>query len=85
MGGTAIFAVANIYALLIRSCSALSFHLCSFANGQQEELNALDIFHKFFLVARHDALFSAPLNAAHRLRLLDLGTGTGIWAIDMAM
>lgn len=39
----------------------------------------MDIFHKFFLVARKDALHSAPVikNQA-KFKILDLGTGTGI-------
>ncbi|QPG96082.1 hypothetical protein C2857_003113 [Epichloe festucae Fl1] len=51
-----------------------------------EELNRMDIFHKFFLVARDEALFASPLdpNRDQPLRILDLGTGTGIWAINVA-
>lgn len=56
------------------------------ANCQQEEMNRLDIFHKFFLVARHNDLFSyeIPQIRSRRPRILDLGTGTGIWAINVA-
>lgn len=45
----------------------------------------MDIFNKFFCVARRSKLHNAPLdpNAAPH-RILDLGCGTGIWAIDMA-
>ncbi|KAL1875318.1 hypothetical protein VTK73DRAFT_10155 [Phialemonium thermophilum] len=51
----------------------------------EEERDRLDIFHKFFTVARRGQIHSAPLfpnQAPHRV--LDLGCGTGIWAIDMA-
>lgn len=49
------------------------------------EKDRMDIFHKFFLVARREALHSARLMPNYdTLRILDLGTGTGIWAIDMA-
>lgn len=45
----------------------------------------MDIFHKFFQVARKDVLHSAPLTPNYDgPRILDLGCGTGIWAIDMA-
>lgn len=45
----------------------------------------MDIFHKLFLVARYEQLHSAPLiPGGDNIRILDLGTGTGIWAIDMA-
>ncbi|KAJ6436750.1 methyl transferase [Purpureocillium lavendulum] len=49
----------------------------------EEELNRLDIFHKFFLVARDNALFVRNLHDGRPLRILDLGTGTGIWAINV--
>jgi tRNA1(Val) A37 N6-methylase TrmN6 len=53
-------------------------------NSTQEELERLDIFHKFFLMAQDGALFSAPLDTRANLRILDLGTGTGIWPIDVS-
>lgn len=54
--------------------------------GDQNEKDRMDIFHKFFLVARRDQLHSTPFipNYDRGPRILDLGTGTGIWAIDMA-
>ncbi|KAI1090193.1 methyltransferase LaeA [Rostrohypoxylon terebratum] len=54
----------------------------------EEEMDRMDIFHKFFLVARRDdnasygGLCQRPL--PHQPRILDLGCGTGIWVIDMA-
>jgi ribosomal protein L11 methylase PrmA len=52
----------------------------------QREQDRLDIFHKIFLVARHEELHRAPIrpNNYGPTRILDLGTGTGIWAIGMA-
>jgi predicted O-methyltransferase YrrM len=51
----------------------------------QQEKDRLDIFHKLFLVSRQGALHKAPLIPSNGPpRILDLGTGTGIWAIDMA-
>ncbi|KAI1082012.1 methyltransferase LaeA [Whalleya microplaca] len=53
----------------------------------QEEMNRMDIFHKFFLVARQfDGDFGGLYRRQlpNRPRIMDLGCGTGIWAIDMA-
>lgn len=51
----------------------------------EPEKDRMDIYHKLFLVARRDQLHQAPMppNWAQP-RILDLGCGTGIWAIDMA-
>ncbi|KAI8691550.1 Secondary metabolism regulator LAE1 [Fusarium sp. Ph1] len=48
-----------------------------------EELNRLDIFHKVFLVARGNKPFHCPI-MRKTPRIMDLGTGTGIWAINVA-
>jgi hypothetical protein len=52
----------------------------------QQEMDRMDIYHKFFSVARREVLHSTPFTPNYDLgpRILDLGTGTGIWAIDMA-
>ncbi|KAM5350026.1 hypothetical protein ACJ41O_006531 [Fusarium nematophilum] len=44
--------------------------------------NGLDIAHHFMVMLKGDRLFEAPL--ARPSHILDIGTGTGIWAIDMA-
>ncbi|KAF2277869.1 LaeA-like protein [Westerdykella ornata] len=53
----------------------------------EAEKDRMDIYHKLFLVARRDKLHSAPVPTDAtwgQPRILDLGCGTGIWAIDMA-
>ncbi|ETS81901.1 hypothetical protein PFICI_06903 [Pestalotiopsis fici W106-1] len=54
----------------------------------ENELDRMDIMHKFFTVARRQdaragGLHEAKISSAEP-RILDLGCGTGIWAIDMA-
>ncbi|KAH8195872.1 hypothetical protein TruAng_009948 [Truncatella angustata] len=53
----------------------------------EDELDRLDIFHKFYTVARKEDAFGGLHEAVistNNPRVLDLGCGTGIWAIDMA-
>ncbi|ESZ91031.1 hypothetical protein SBOR_8573 [Sclerotinia borealis F-4128] len=53
----------------------------------EQEMDRYDIFHKFFQVAMGGVLHSKNTKFTNNFdgpRILDLGTGTGIWAIDMA-
>lgn len=52
----------------------------------QPEKDRMDIYHQFFAVARRGQLHQAPVPSEPHLqpRILDVGCGTGIWAIDMA-
>jgi hypothetical protein len=52
--------------------------------AHQAELNKLDIFNKFFMVARRDHPFTSPLHNRETPRIMDLGCGTGIWGIEVA-
>lgn len=47
------------------------------------EQDRLDMQHEIFLRTMNRKLFAAPINT-ESLEVLDLGTGTGIWAIDFA-
>jgi SAM-dependent methyltransferase len=47
------------------------------------EQRRLDLQHHVFLLLLQGKLFHAPI-ASHPQHILDIGTGTGLWAIDMA-
>ncbi|KAF4125106.1 hypothetical protein GMORB2_3945 [Geosmithia morbida] len=49
-----------------------------------EELNRLDIFHKVFLVARDGLGLDYALRKDRPVKILDVGTGTGIWSIHVS-
>ncbi|KAI5800576.1 S-adenosyl-L-methionine-dependent methyltransferase [Pyronema domesticum] len=48
----------------------------------EKEQDRLDIQHEVYRLVWNDKLHGAPLTKPHRV--LDIGTGTGIWAIEMA-
>lgn len=51
----------------------------------EPEKDRMDIYHKLFTVARREQLHQAPIpQHGEPPRILDIGCGTGIWAIDMA-
>ncbi|WDK11138.1 methyltransferase domain-containing protein [Colletotrichum graminicola] len=54
----------------------------SCSESRLAEQDRLDIFHKLIFLARKSKLHDALL--PDRAQVLDLGTGTGIWAIDVA-
>lgn len=54
----------------------------AFPNDEQEQ-SRLDLLHHVYLLALGGELTMAPLSEDIR-RVLDFGTGTGIWAIDFA-
>ncbi|KAJ6437961.1 cyclase/dehydrase family protein [Purpureocillium lavendulum] len=54
----------------------------SFPNDDQEQ-DRLDMIHHVYCRALDDRLFLAPIDPTG-LHILDIGTGTGIWPIDLA-
>ena len=50
-------------------------------NDEQEQ-SRLDFYHHIFLMMLGGSLYTAPID--HPQNVLDVGTGTGIWAIDFA-
>lgn len=52
-------------------------------NDEQEQ-DRLDLLHHIFLLILGGKLYDAPINPTRLKRVLDIGTGTGIWAIDFA-
>lgn len=49
--------------------------------NDEDEKERLDIMHEMFLTMMDRELFLAPLSDSPR-RVLDLGAGSGIWALD---
>ena len=57
---------------------------CDDRGSNDEEANQhLDIGHNLYLKPLQNHLFLAPINP-NPAQILDLGTGTGVWAIDVA-
>ena len=50
--------------------------------NDEAEQERLDLFHHIFLSLLGGKLYTAPLDNPQRV--LDVGTGTGLWAIDFA-
>lgn len=50
--------------------------------NDEVEQERLDFYHHIFLLLLGGKLYTAPLDNPQRV--LDVGTGTGIWAIDFA-
>ena len=50
--------------------------------NDEGEQDRLDLYHHIFLLVLGGMLYTAPLQNPQRV--LDVGTGTGIWAIDFA-
>lgn len=54
-----------------------------FLPNDDKEQERLDLVHHVFRISLDGALFLAPISSDIK-RALDIGTGTGIWAIDFA-
>ncbi|RDW84633.1 methyltransferase [Coleophoma cylindrospora] len=51
--------------------------------NDEEEQDRLDLLHHIFRLALHGSLVSAPIGPTPQ-RVLDVGTGTGIWAMEFS-
>lgn len=53
------------------------------APNDEKHIEAFDVAHQWLTMMQKDKLYLAPIGDNPQ-RILDIGTGTGIWAIDMA-
>ncbi|KAK2752436.1 putative SAM dependent methyltransferase [Colletotrichum kahawae] len=53
------------------------------APNDEKQIEGFDVTHHFMLLLMNNHLFGAPVEGKN-LKILDVGTGTGIWAIDVA-
>lgn len=51
----------------------------------QTEQDRLDFVHHMLMLTTHKKHFHAPIKKEQLKRVLDAGTGTGIWAIEVGM
>ncbi|KAL2214259.1 S-adenosyl-L-methionine-dependent methyltransferase [Sarocladium strictum] len=54
------------------------------AANDEKQMNSMDINHHALTLACGDKLYLAPLDESKVQKVIDIGTGTGIWAIDFA-
>lgn len=52
--------------------------------NDERQSEGLDLIHNALTILLGDRLFVAPINKKDPGRVLDIGTGTGIWALDFA-
>ncbi|GME65228.1 methyltransferase domain-containing protein [Neofusicoccum parvum] len=55
-----------------------------FMPNDESEQDRLDLMHHLLMITLDRKLYLAPLKEENLKRILDVGTGTGIWAIEMA-
>lgn len=52
--------------------------------NDQEEQDRLALIHQFHKILNGGSLYRAPIRASNPRRILDIGTGTAEWALEMA-
>ncbi|KAF5026340.1 hypothetical protein F66182_1548 [Fusarium sp. NRRL 66182] len=55
-----------------------------FCPNDDQQLQSVDLTHHYLMILLDDRLFLAPLQEEKIRKVLDVGTGTGIWAIEFA-
>ncbi|KAH7310755.1 S-adenosyl-L-methionine-dependent methyltransferase [Stachybotrys elegans] len=72
-----------------RRLQGRTYHSDKFAStyflpNDQQQMDSIDMSHHYLTILLNGRLYLAPLEQNKTLRVLDVGTGTGIWAIEFA-
>ncbi|KAH7229996.1 hypothetical protein NW759_015401 [Fusarium solani] len=67
-----------------RTYHSEKFELNYFLPNDDPLLESLDLTHHYLTILLDEELFLAPVKEENMQRVLDVGTGTGIWAIEFA-
>ncbi|KAI8665322.1 hypothetical protein NCS56_00967900 [Fusarium sp. Ph1] len=91
LGSDAESSTASVSASLLeyRQSQGRTYHSDKFASSyffpnDDQQLQSMDMTHHYLTLLLNDDLFLAPLKADKLQNVLDVGTGTGIWAIEFA-
>jgi len=74
---------------IVRGVDEYGRRYASYGKGEygmpidEEELDRIDLKHRLYTILLDERFFLAPIDPNPQ-RILDLGTGSGIWAIDIA-
>ena len=77
---SSIFEYRTIHGRTYQKCPTTEY----WCPNDEQQNDGLDMAHHFITILLGYRLFEAPIPLMSMSKVLDVGTGTGIWAIDMA-